>query len=108
MNADKHTDKHICLDSLTEQVIGAVFKVSNTLGAGFLEKVYQRALIIELRLRGIACVPEASFSVYYEGQRIGEYFCDILVEGSLVVELKCVDRFAPEHTAQCINYLRAS
>lgn len=96
------------LDSLTEKVLGAVFEVSNILGAGFLEKVYERALLKELNLRGIRATAQASFPVIYKGQYVGEYFADILVEDSLVVELKCADRLANEHLAQCINYLRAS
>jgi len=89
-------------------VLAAVFEVSNTLGAGFLEQVYQRALLKELALRGIRAVGEASFPVTYKGSHVGEYYADILVEDELVVELKCIDRFAPEHMAQCLNYLRAS
>ncbi len=104
MNADERRS----IDSLTEQVLGAVFEVSNTLGAGFLEKVYERALLKELRLRGIKAVPQASFTVMYKGQVVGEYFADLLVEDALVVELKCVERLSAEHSAQCINYLRAS
>ncbi|MGA2132974.1 MAG: GxxExxY protein [Bryobacteraceae bacterium] len=103
-----NTDEHGCLDSLTERVIAALFEVSNTLGAGFLEKVYERALVFELGLRGIKAATQVSFPVFYKGQRVGEYFADILVEDVLVVELKCVDRFANEHTAQCLNYLKAS
>jgi GxxExxY protein len=103
MNADA-TD----LNSLSEAVLGAVFEVSNTLGAGFLEKVYQRALLRELGLRGIRATAEASFAVFYKGCSVGEYFADLLVEDVLVVELKCADRLANEHTAQCLNYLRAS
>ena len=103
MNADNK-----CLDSLSEKVLGAVFEVSNTLGAGFLEKVYQRALLRELSLRGIRAATEASFAVIYKGQSVGEYFADLLVEDALVVELKCAERLANEHTAQCLNYLRAS
>ena len=90
----------------TEQVLGAVFEVSNTRGAGLLEKVYQRALLHELRLRGIGA--EVSFPVTYKGHGVGEYFADLLVEDSLVVELKCAERLSNEHTAQCLNYLRAS
>ena len=101
MNADS-------LDSLTERMLGAIFEVSNTLGAGFLEKVYQPALLRELGLRGISTTAEASFPVVYKGQCVGEYFADILVEDALVLELKCVERLASEHTAQCLNYLRAS
>jgi GxxExxY protein len=101
-------DERRCPDSLTEQVISAVFEVSNTLGAGFLEKVYERALLRELALRGIRATAQASFSVMYKGACAGEYYADIIVEDVLVVELKCVDHFANEHTAQCLNYLRAS
>ena len=101
MNADK-------FDALTEQVLAAVFEVSNTLGAGFLEKVYQRALLAELRLRGLKASVEVSFTVTYKGHAVGEYFADILVEDMLVVELKCVERLSNEHIAQCLNYLRAS
>jgi GxxExxY protein len=93
---------------LTEKVIGAVFQVANTLGAGFLEKVCERALIRELKLGGLKGVSQASFSVIYKGQSIGDYFADLLVEDDLVVELKCVERLSHEHTAQCLNYLRAS
>ncbi len=96
------------LVALTESVLGAVFEVSNTLGAGFLEKVYERALLRELALRGISAIAQASFAVIYKGQSVGEYFADILVENELVIELKCVDRLANEHTAQCLNYLKAS
>ncbi len=95
------------VEFLTESVLSAIFEVSNTLGAGFLEKVYQRALLQELTLRGISAVSQASFSVD-KGHSVGEYFADLLVEDVLVVELKCVDRLAGDHTAQCLNYLRAS
>src|ERR1019366_1979130 len=101
MNADE-------LDSLTERVLGAVFEVTHTRGAGFPGKVYQRALLRELGLRGSRAVAEASFTVTYKGHSAGEYFADLLVEDVLVLELKCVDWFSSEHTAQCLNYLRAS
>jgi GxxExxY protein len=101
------TDEH-GLNSLSEKVLGAVFEVSNTLGAGFLEKVYERALLIELSTRGIHAVAQPSFGVTYKGSPVGEYCADILVEDVLVIELKCVDRLANEHMAQCLNYLRAS
>lgn len=93
---------------MTESVLSAVFEVSNTLGAGFLEKVYQRALFRELGLRGIRALTEVSFPVSYKGHVVGEYFADLLVKDVLVVELKCVERLAGEHAAQCVNYLRAS
>ena len=103
MNADERK-----CDDLTERVLGAIFEVANTLGAGFLEKVYERALLRELQLRGIPSVSQASFPVVYKAQCVGDYFADILVDHSLVIELKCVDHFTNEHMAQCLNYLRAS
>jgi GxxExxY protein len=103
-----NTDEHGYLNSLSEKVLGAVFEVSNTLGAGFLEKVYERALLFELRSRGMRASGQTSLAVSYKGQTVGEYFADILVEDVLVIELKCVDRLANEHMAQCLNYLRAS
>jgi GxxExxY protein len=96
MNTDEHG-----LNLLSEKVLGAVFEVSNTLGAGFLEKVYERALLIELNTRGIQTTAQTSLAVTYKGRTIGEYFADILVEGVLVIELKCVDHLANEHMAQC-------
>ena len=104
MNANERE----CLNELVEKVVGAVYEVANLLGAGFLEKVYERALIQELTLRGLKAQAQVSFSVTYKGNYIGEYFADILVEDKLVVELKCVDRFSNEHLAQCLNYLKAS
>ena len=91
------------LESLTENVLGAVFEVSNTLGVGFLEKVYERALVRELGLRGIRGLAQAPLTVAYKGQAVGEYFADVLVEDVLVVELKCVERLGNEHMAQCLN-----
>jgi GxxExxY protein len=102
------TDEPGFNDPLTERVLGAVFEVSNTLGAGFLEEVYQRALFQEFALRGIRAELQASIAVMYKRYCVGEYFPDLLVEESLIVELKCVERFANEHTAQCLNYLKAT
>lgn len=93
---------------LSEVVIGSAFEVANVLGAGFLEKVYERALMRELALRGVSAKAQVSFPVSYKGQYVGEYLADLVVAEKLVVELKCVDRFANEHMAQCINYLKAS
>ena len=90
-------------------MLGAVFEVSNTLGAGFLEKVYQRALLRELSLQGIRATTEASFAVTYKGQSVGEYFADLLVEDALVVELKCAERRAPcQRTHGPMSQLSAS
>jgi len=103
MNTDEHG-----LNSLSEKVLGAMFEVSNTLGAGFLEKVYERALVMELNIRGLRAAAQTSLEINYKGRIVGEYFADILVEDVLVIELKCVEHLANEHMAQCLNYLRAS
>jgi len=94
--------------ALSEKVIGAVFEVANTLGAGFLEKVYERALVQELRLRGIRVQAQASLEVCYKDENVGTYLADLIVEDELVVELKCVERLGAEHMSQCMNYLKAS
>ncbi|HEY3827382.1 MAG TPA: GxxExxY protein [Bryobacteraceae bacterium] len=95
-------------DAVIESVIGAAYEVSNVLGAGFLEKVYERALSRELALRGLKVERQVSYPVLYKEQLVGEYVADLLVADCVLVELKCVDRFANEHIAQCINYLKAS
>ncbi len=96
------------LNLLTEAVIGSAYEVSNTLGAGFLEKLYERALVNELALRGIAAATQVSYPVTYKGRLVGEFQPDLVVESILIVELKCVDRFGPTHLAQCLSYLQAS
>jgi len=102
------TDAHGSESDLTEAVIGSAFEVANVLGAGFLEEVYERALIRELAFRGVSAKAQVSFPVCYKGQYVGEYVADLVVEEKVIVELKCVDRFANQHLAQCINYLKAS
>src|ERR1022692_248011 len=93
---------------LSERVIGAIFEVANTLGAGFLEKVYERALVKELRLRGMRVEAQAPLDVSYKGENVGTYLADLIVDEELMVELKCSDRLGAEHIAQCMNYLKAS
>lgn len=96
------------LNKLTERIIGAAFAVSNGLGAGFLEKVYEYALVYELRKRGLKVTQQHAFKVLYDGQVVGEYVCDLLVEDSVLVELKAVKALDDIHLAQCINYLKAT
>jgi GxxExxY protein len=96
------------LDDLVKGVVGAAYGVSNTLGAGFLEKVYERALMKELGLRGLRALSQVPIPVQYKGETVGDYFADILDEGQLIVELKCVSRITGENVAQCINYLKAT
>jgi GxxExxY protein len=93
---------------VTEAVIGAAIEVHKTLGPGFMESIYEEALCVELALRGVRFTRQAPVAVDYKGRRIGENRLDLLVEDSVVVELKAVDGLAPVHTAQVISYLKAS
>ena len=95
-------------DQLSEQIIGAAFKVHNSLGFGFLESVYEKALSIELNKLGIIHQRQSPINVYYEEQLVGEFTCDLLVTGSLIVELKTVAVLAPVHEVQLVNYLVAT
>jgi GxxExxY protein len=96
------------LDYLIRATIGAAYEVANALGCGFLEKVYARALYLELIARGLDARTQVSFPVSFRGQCVGEYSADLVVGDQLIVELKCVDCFSNQHVAQCINYLKAS
>ena len=102
-----HTNEHE-LDRLVTATVGAAYEVGNVLGCGFLEKVYQQALLQELNRRGIPAQPQTSFRIEYKGQCVGRYVADIVVGGQLIVELKCAETLSSEHMAQCINYLKAS
>lgn len=79
------------INQLFEKVVGALYEVANTLGAGFLEKVYERALKTELNSRGINVEAQAPIQILYKGKNVGDYYADLLVEDKLIVELKCVD-----------------
>jgi GxxExxY protein len=96
------------MNALIEKVVGAIYEVANVLGSGFLEKVYERALVRELGMRGLAAEAQVPIPVSYKGEAVGEYYADVVVEGKLIVELKCVDRLGNEHMAQCLNYLKAA
>ena len=93
---------------LTEQIIGAAHKVHNGLGFGFLEKVYQNALMIELQQAGLSAEKEASVNVYYNGEVVGDYVADIIVERKVVLELKAVSKVVDKHEVQLVNYLKAT
>ncbi len=96
------------LNALTEKIIGCAFKVSNTLGCGFLEKVYENALVHELRKHGLRAEPQHPINIYYDGVLVGEYFADILLEDTGILELKAVADHHDIFTAQCLNYLKAT
>ena len=96
------------LHALTERIIGCAFKVSNTLGCGFLEKVYENALVIELRKYGLKAEPQQPVEVLYDGQVVGQFFTDILVADTVILELKAVSEHNDVFAAQCLNYLKAT
>jgi GxxExxY protein len=93
---------------LTQIIIGAAFEVHNVLGVGFLEKVYQMALVKELTLQGVHVQPEAKIPVYYKNEQVGDYSADILVENRIILELKALSNLTTEHEAQLLNYLEAT
>ena len=93
---------------LTDRIITAFYQVYNTLGWGFLERVYHGAMLRELVKRGLRVETNKKFDVYYDNIVVGEYFADIVVEGLVILELKSVEQFAAAHEAQLLNYLKAS
>jgi GxxExxY protein len=95
-------------ETLTRQIIGAFYTVYNALGYGFLESIYERALSFELARQGLLVEAQQPIRVYYAGHMMGEFFADLLVERSVIVELKAVRALAPEHEAQLLNYLNAT
>lgn len=95
-------------EELTGEIIGACFDVVNGLGHGFVESVYERALVIALEKRGLAVERQVALDVWFEGQVVGEFIADIVVNGLILIELKAVSALQPEHQAQVINYLNAT
>jgi len=95
-------------ESLTEQIIATAFQVSNELGPGFLESVYEGALFIALQERGLRAERQVPIRVHFHGHLVGNYCADILVEGQIILELKTARALAPEHIAQTLNYLKAT
>ena len=96
------------LNDLTERIIGGAFTVSNTLGCGFLEKVYENALAHELRKLGLRVEQQHSIPVYYDGALVGDFVADLIVESSVIVELKATREIHDIFIAQCLNYLKAT
>ena len=103
MNADERR-----LDEITDKVIGFAFVVSNILGAGFLEKVYENALSHEIRSVDLAVAQQHAIPVRYKGILVGEYIADLLVANEVVIEVKAVRALDEVHAAQCMNYLKAT
>ncbi|MCI0477213.1 MAG: GxxExxY protein [Anaerolineales bacterium] len=93
---------------VTEQVIGAAFEVWKILGYGFLEKVYENALVVELKLRGVTVDQQHDIDVYYKSILVGQYTADLFAEDKVIVELKAEKEYNPKHEAQLLNYLKAT
>ena len=92
----------------TNKIISAFYHVYNELGYGFLEKVYQNALYLELTSRGFSVVPQKQINVYFKGTKVSEYYSDMIVDEIIILELKTKESLAPEHEAQLLNYLKAT
>lgn len=103
MNADERR-----LKPISEQIIGAAFAVANELGNGFLEKIYENSLFVDLTQRGLKVEQQKRVTVRYQGVIVGDYFADLLVADEIVVEIKHVAGLDDAHLAQCLNYLRAT
>ena len=95
-------------EELTEKILKACFEVSNELGCGFLESVYQKALLIALMEAGLKAQSQSPLTVMFHGQVVGDFFPDIIVEDTVLLELKAVKTLLPEHLAQVMNYLKGT
>jgi GxxExxY protein len=105
MNTDLTNIKH---QEITDKVIKIFYKVYGQLGYGFLEKVYENAMMIELKKEGLPATAQSPIKVSYEGEVVGEYFADILVDNKVIVEIKGAKGLASENEAQLLNYLKAT
>ena len=105
MNAD---ERRLEINGITEAVIGCVMQVSNTLGSGFLEKVYENALALECRRSGLAVVRQKAVQIKYRDVVVGDYIADLVVNDRVLVEVKAIKLLDEVHAAQCMNYLKAT
>ncbi|MBP6181958.1 GxxExxY protein [Flavobacterium sp.] len=94
--------------NLSDTILKIYFEVYNELGYGFLEKVYQNAMYFELKSQGYKVEAQKQIKVYYKSQLVGDYFADLLIEDSIILELKACERLMDEHKAQLLNYLKAT
>jgi len=93
---------------ITERIIKAFYNVYNSMGYGFLERVYENAMMIELKSLDLQCEKQKQIKVYYKDENVGEYFADIIVEGKVIIELKAAETIIEEHEHQLLNYLKAT
>jgi GxxExxY protein len=105
MNADFQNFKH---KALTDQIIKIFYKVYGTLGYGFLEKIYESAMMIEFRIEGVPAISQSPIKVLYNNELIGKYYADIFVDDKVIVEIKATRTLSLEHEAQLLNYLKAT
>jgi len=96
------------INAITYAINGAVFEVNRILGEGYLEKVYENALLLELKKHGIQAQSQVPIKVFYKGEVAGEYYADIIVEGKVILELKAVESLDRLHAAQLLNYLKGT
>ena len=108
MDKQDRQDKGLKHQEITKTVIGCAFEVVNELGAGFLESVYEKALLLALRQKGLPAITQHPVKVMFRNECVGNFFADLFVEGKVIVELKAVKAITPEHQAQIINYLNAT
>lgn len=98
----------ISMNEVTELIIGSAYEVANELGSGFLEKVYENSLNIELKRKGLEVEQQKKIKVFYKGEIVGEYIADVLVNDKIILELKSLKSIENIHIAQCLNYLKAT
>ena len=108
MDKQDGQDSGLKHEQITKSVIGCAFEVINELGAGFLESVYEKALLLALRQKGLSAISQHPVKVLFRGECVGDFYADIFVEEKVIIELKAVKAIAPEHQAQIINYLNAT
>ena len=101
-------DKNYVHSEVTEQIIGCAYDVYKRLGFGFAEKVYENAMMIKLRQKGLEAVQQALINVFFEGSLVGEYYADILVNQKVIIEIKAVATVSKAHEVQLVNYLKAT
>jgi GxxExxY protein len=103
-----HASQPMLHADITEKILEAAFEVSKELGSGFLESIYKNAIVLALRSKGMKVEIEKPISVLFRGQSVGQFYADLFVDGKVIVELKAVSVLMPEHSAQTINYLKAT
>ena len=108
MNTDKNNSESLLYKDITEEIISAYYYVYNELGYGFLEKVYENAMLIELKSRGFNVESQKIIKVHFKDSVVGEYFADLIVEDKIILELKSCEALALEHEVQLFNYLKAT